>query len=131
MIEAVVVALLACVALVYVTNPLRRVPHEQPLREGPTPVEEAQERKVSALSAIVDLEEEAAVGKLTIPELEALREGYEREALAALAQLDALAAPAPADDPLEVEIAAMRKRLACPSCGALRDHEGTCSRCDA
>lgn len=129
MIGGVIVALLALAALVYVVSPLRRSGHQEPADESGA-LDEARERKESALSAIIDLEEEAEVGKLTMRELEILREEYEREALAALEQLDRVAAPSRTDDPLEAEIAAMRKRLACPSCGALRDDLGTCSRCD-
>jgi hypothetical protein len=129
-IGALVVALLAAAALAYVIAPLRR-PDSEALSTGPSLEEEAQERKGSALTAIVDLEDEARVGKLTQEELEPLREEYEREALLALEQLDQLAAPPRADDPLEAEIAAMKERLACPSCGAVRTSGGTCSRCDA
>ncbi len=128
MIEPVIVALLACATLLYVLGPLRRRRADD-LPVDASPVEQARERKDLALNAIIDLEEEAEVGKLTPRELEILRQEYEREALAALHQLDRIAATSPADDPLEQEIAAMRKELACPSCGALRSSAGTCSRC--
>lgn len=130
MIGAVIVALLAAAALVYVIAPLRK-PETEGLSTGPSPEDEANERKGSALTAILDLEEEARVGKLTQDELEMLRAGYEREALLALELLDRIAAPPRVDDALEAEIAAMKKRLACPSCGAVRTSAGTCSRCDA
>lgn len=128
MIGVVVVALLACAALVYVALPLRRA-DEAPV-ERPDALEQAREKKTAALTAIIDLEEEAQVGKLTQAELEALRPEYEREALAALEQVDALsAAREPDADPLEAEIEAMRQRLACPSCGAVREPGTVCSRC--
>ena len=130
MIGAIVVALLATAALVYVTSPLRR-PETDELPGGPSIEEEAQERKGSALTAILDLQEEAEVGKLTPRELETLRAEYEREALLALEQLDRIASPPRVDDALEAEIAEMKKRLACPSCGAVRTSGGACSRCDA
>ena len=130
MIGFIVVAALAALALAYVIAPLRR-PDRLELSAGPSVEEEARERKGSALTAILDLEEEARVGKLTEGELMSLREEYEREALLALEQLDRMGAPSSADDPLESEIAAMKKRLACPSCGAVRTSGGACSRCDA
>ena len=130
MIGAIVVGLLAAAALAYVMAPLRR-PETGELSDGPSPQEQALERKGSALTALLDLEEEAQVGKLTGRELETLRDEYEREALLALEQLDRIGAGSPSDDPLEAEIAEMKKRLACPSCGALRTSGGTCSRCDA
>lgn len=130
MIGVIVVALLAAAALAYVVSPLRK-PETEELSGGPSAEEEAKERKGSALTAILDLEEEAEVGKLSGAELETLRAEYEREALLALEQLDRIAAPPRADDALEAEIEAMKKRLACPSCGAVRTSGGTCSRCDA
>lgn len=130
MIAAVIVALLAAAALLYVTAPLRK-PDVEELPSGPSLQQSAIERKATALTAILDLEEEAGVGKLTQGELETLRAEYEREALLALEQLDRIAATPPADDPLEAEIAAMKERLACPSCGAVRTSGGACSRCDA
>lgn len=130
MIAVFVVALLAAAALAYVIAPLREAATDE-LATGPSLEEEAQERKATALTAILDLEEESRMGKLTQGELETLRVEYEREALLALEQLDRIAAPPLADDPLEAEIAAMKKRLACPSCGAVRTAGGACSRCDA
>lgn len=124
------VILLVVVALLYVVQPFRRKDDAE-MVGGPSPAQRAQERKTAALTAIIDLEEEAQVGKLTPGELESLRATYEREALDALAQLDALSAPLVVDDPLEAEIAAVKQRLTCPSCGAPRASEGTCSRCDA
>ena len=126
----ILVAVLAGIALAYVAAPLTR-PDTAELADGPRLQEEANERKASALTAILDLEEEARVGKLTEGELGSLREEYEREALLALEQLDLMGARPLADDPLESEIAAMKKRLACPSCGAVRTSGGACSRCDA
>ncbi len=130
MIGVLVVALLTFAALLYVVGPLRRQTSDDEPVDIST-LEQAQERKTTALNAIIDLEEEAQVGKLTDRELEILRRGYEREALAALHQLDNLGAVTSERDPLEEEIAAMRKQLACPSCGALRGSAGTCSRCNA
>ena len=127
---ALIVGLLAAAALAYVMAPLRRTGAEV-LSVGLSPHEEATERKGSALTAILDLEEEAQVGKLTQAELETLRAEYELEALRALEELDQMTGSSGGDDPLEAEVEAMKKRLACPSCGAVRTSGGACSRCDA
>ena len=126
----IVIALLTLAALVYVTLPLRRDEDSEVLGD-PAALRASQDRKESALTAILDVEEEAQVGKLTAEELEKLRYEYEREALAALEQLDRMTATTASDDSLEREIAAMRERLACPACGSMREPGGACSRCDA
>ncbi|HJR45465.1 MAG TPA: hypothetical protein VJ927_07650 [Actinomycetota bacterium] len=126
----IVIAVLTLAALIYVTLPLRRDERGEIAAES-SAIREARERKDSALTAIIDVEEEAHVGKLSNEELKALRYEYEREALAALEQLDRLDAVQTSDDSLEAEIAAMRERLACPTCGSMREPGGTCSRCDA
>ena len=126
----IVIALLTLAALVYVTLPLRRDEDSEILGDSAA-LRDAQDRKESALTAILDVEEEAQVGKLTAEELEKLRYEYEREALAALEQLDRMSATTTSDDSLEREIAAMRERLACPTCGSMREPGGACSRCDA
>lgn len=131
MIGWIVVAMAALAALAYVTAPLRR-PETEPSNAIPVDLERAREEKTAALTAIIDLEEEAQVGKLTMSELETLRAEYEREALDALQRVDALTTPQTAEiDPLEAEIEAMKRRLACPSCGAIREPGATCSRCGA
>lgn len=128
MILVVVVALLACGALAYVALPLgqRRGKREAaPSAEG-----ELDAQKTTALSAIVDLENERLVGKLSDEDFDVLRAQYEAEALRALTELDALRAHSEEPDAsLEAEIAEMRKRLACPRCGSLRSIDGTCSQC--
>lgn len=130
MIGGLVVAALAVAALVYVILPLGRV-DQIDLMEGPSPEAVALEDKNIALTAIIDLKEEAQVGKLSPEEHQRLRQGYESDALDALERLDTLSVPIRSDDPLEQEIAAMKQRLACPSCGALRSPGGTCTRCEA
>lgn len=131
MILVVVVALLACAALAYVALPLGRRgrAEKEPSVEG-----ELDARKTTALSAIVDLENERLVGKLSEEDFEVLRAQYEAEALQALTELDAVRArsapdPGAHDSSLEAEIAEMRRRLACPRCGSLRTPEGTCAQC--
>lgn len=125
----IVVALLACGALAYVALPLGQ---RRGQREDPSSLEgELDARKRTALSAIVDLEADLSVGKLSEDDFEILRSQYEAEALRALTDLDALrsAAPEPTEGSLEEEIAQMRLRLACPRCGGLRSTEGTCPQC--
>ncbi len=126
MIPALVVAALAAVALAYVLGPLRRGPR----RDAPDPaslLEEANEKKTAALSAILDLEVEREMGKLSEADFQALAHDYEAEAVAALHQLDALGTPEA--DALEAEIASVKRRLRCPSCGALRAPGRACSQC--
>ena len=135
MIPGLVVALLAILALIYVSAPIRRAPMGDgaPILDDDGTTSDAEARKVAALTAILDLESERDVGKLSEDDLAELRSTYEHEALAALAELDAAGA-LPAADPLEREIAALRDRLSqdrCPSCGAARPAGTTCARCGA
>jgi hypothetical protein len=125
----IVVAALACAALAYVVLPLGQ-------RRGQAEVAPSAERELdavkrTALAAIVDLEADRSVGKLSEEDFDVLRAQYEAEALRALTELDALRAEAgePDDGALEAEIAAVRTRLACPRCGGLRSIEGTCPQC--
>ncbi len=131
MIAVVVLLALAVVALVYVLAPLlsgrARVP-TRPSGAPPAGADEARGRKRAALEAIVDLEEEHAMGKLAEPDYGELLQRYEREAVSALEDLDAVRALTE-EDPLEAEIAAARRRLECPSCGRLRPSGTTCPRC--
>lgn len=102
-----IVAVLAVLALAYVVTPLRRRGVDLPADR----TSDAEERKHAALLGILDLEDERDVGKLTDEDLQHLRAGYESEALAALAELDA---DDDAPDALEREIAAVRRRLQPP-----------------
>ena len=129
MIATIAIVVLAVAALVYVAIPLRRGPRLE-VDAAPTAQEEAQDDKVLALAAIVDLEQERDAGKLSREDFAFLRDEYERDALEALRKLDA-SGNASLDDELEKEIAAARQRLACPSCGAPRDAATTCARCGA
>jgi hypothetical protein len=130
MIPAIVVALLALAALVYVAGPIRRRGARGVVDDAPDARSALEERRDAALEALVDLEEEADMGKLDQREMAALRDRYEREALEALAALDSVDLVS-ATDPLEAEIAAMRERLTCPSCGAPREPGTRCARCGA
>lgn len=130
MIGVIIVGLLACAALAYVAQPMRSGPKSD-LPEPSLLVQEAGDKKRSALVAIVDMEEERAAGKLSQEDFVALRAQYENEALLALRQLDALQSDATNDDALEAEIARVRADLTCPSCGALRDPGSECSSCAA
>jgi hypothetical protein len=135
LIGRVAVALLALAAIAYVLTALRaRVAGAPPAAGERARLED---RKHAALAAIVDLEDERAIGKLSDADFEALAARYEAEALDALRALDAMGPPElPAadpegseDDPLEEEIAAARARLECPHCGAARRAPAACPRC--
>ena len=116
-----VIVLLACVALAVVLAPLRRA--ETTERMDLTAELEA--KKMTALNAILDLESERDVGKLTEADFNELRAVYEGRALDLIHELEDthledtdLADPvlddtghAESSDPLEREIALVRKRL--------------------
>jgi hypothetical protein len=126
MIAAGVVALAALAVALYVALPLLRGTRRAPAPVVDHRVEEAAQRKHAALGAIVELEEEHDLGKLGDADYEALRSAYEAEAVAALRELDAAGRGEEAE--IELEIAAIRSRLACPGCGGPR--RGTvCPRC--
>ena len=128
MIAALVIAVLVVIVLAYVTRPIGRT--RAPV-ERSAEMENADVRKTTALAAIVDLEEERDMGKLSDADFERLRAQYEAEALAALKELDSVKrVQVTEEDPLEAEIAAVRKRLQCPNCGALRTSGGSCPQCD-
>lgn len=128
MIWVAIVVLCALAALAYVAAPLRRGPRRAfPHAQGE--VARVTERKTAALTAIIDLEEERDVGKLSARDFELLRLQYEREALEALRELDALQTSEIGDEELEAEIAAARERMVCPSCGRPNPTGGRCSRC--
>jgi hypothetical protein len=130
-IATIVVIAAAVVALIYVALPLVR-------NSGPELADDRDEplaRKRAALEGIVDLEDERAAGKLTDEDFAALVGGYERAAIDAMHHLDALRGTEPVGveevggDEVEAEIAAARRRLACPACGHLRPSGAPCPRC--
>lgn len=131
MTEVIVVLLASIAAALYVARPLLRGPRlELDVRSSRT---EAEERRDSALAGLDDLEFDREAGKLSDADFEHLRSTYEAEAAAALHDLDELA-PAPdadAPDPVEAEIAAVRRALRCPNCGAPRARGKRCARCGA
>jgi len=119
------VGLIALALIAYVAAPLLRRRAPRPAGDrGPAEVDE---RRRSALAAIVDLEADHAMGKLTDEDFEALKRDYEDEALVALRELDALHASGA--DELEREIAQVRRRLECPECGAPRREGVACPSC--
>ena len=128
MIWVVIVILLALAALAYVAAPLRRGPRRA-FPHAPGEVVRIGERKTAALTAIIDLEEERDVGKLSDRDFELLRDQYEREALEALRELDALQTSEIGDEELEAEIAAARASMVCPSCGRPNPTGERCARC--
>ena len=125
MIGAVVVVILVALALAYIAAPLLAGARRS---APPAPEDEAAARKQAALEALVDLEEERAMGKLSKPDYDELLQRYEVEAVAALRELDAVRVP-DREDALEAEIAAARRRLECPHCGQLRPSGAPCPRC--
>lgn len=130
MTQALIIAVLAVAALAYVAAPLRRKDPESAI----DPAIELEEKKVVALTAILDLENERDVGKLSEEDFAELRGAYEAQALDALHQLDGTAASDELD-PVEREIALVRERLSvsrCPACGAPRRRgRNTCQSCGA
>jgi hypothetical protein len=138
--SVVVVGILALAALAYVASALGKPDRTAPGRGGlgrtaeqrgglgrtaeqrgglgrtaeetrPDPAEVELERQArAALVAIVDLENERDVGKLTSEDFEALVGTYEHEALAALRGLDDVRSGGEADA-VERDIAAVRARL--------------------
>lgn len=140
MIGAVIVAILACAALAYIVQPVRRGP-DTGETESDLRFEVAESRKHSALEAIVDMENEVTTGKLSSRDFDILRDQYEADAVDALRELDRLTAAVRDDDDLEREIAAMRSKLTCAECGAIRSPAGglgrthnkadSCARCGA
>lgn len=128
MTEIIVVALALLVGW-YVAVPLLR--GKRSLSEETDDVAEAQADKRVKLGALVELEEDRVAGKLSQADFELLRRQYESEAIAALKRLDSLTdQPVPEDD-LEAEIARVRSRLRCPSCGAPRQPSERCPECGA
>lgn len=134
MIPALIVAVLVLVALVWVLGPVRRG-HRRDADAGSLRLEEAVAQKDAALMAMVDIENERELGKLSDADFEALRAEYEREALTALRALESVKVD-DADDRLEAEIAAMKARLGgvprgatCPECGAERPPGRPCPSC--
>jgi hypothetical protein len=120
--SVLVIALLGVAALAYVAAAFRdgRTTTDLSEREA-----ELIRRKDAALAAIVDLEDERALGKLSAEDFEALVSHYETDAVEVLARLEQQASR----DPLEDAIAAARERLRCPHCGRLQGTDATCPRC--
>lgn len=127
MTAAIIVAALAVGAIAYIVAPIGRWHRDVEESSSET---EAEEKKRVALIGILDLEEERDGGKLSEAEFIDLRARYERDALAALQELDKIAPAATAEEQLEREIAAARAKLSCGTCGAPRVDEGVpCASC--
>jgi hypothetical protein len=127
LVEAILVVLGAGVAALYVVVPLLR--EDRARFEGWDPLAEHEARKNEALGSILDLEAEREANKLSAEEFDALRDEYERAALAAIRELDVLREVDSDGDALEAEIAELRARWSCPACGGIRAADGACSRC--
>jgi hypothetical protein len=132
MVAVIVVVLLLGLALAYILTPLAR-PGGHPADQDPRreAAEHAEDKKNSALSALIDIEDEREVGKLSAADFELLRREYEAEAMAALHELDEIHFTLRTDEALEAEIAAVRAGLECPSCGGARPPGEPCPRCGA
>ena len=124
-----IVVLAALVVLAWALAPLLH-PELDIARAG-TLTDEADARKRAALAAIVDLEDDRSVGKIAEDDFRALKNQYEAEAVAAIAELDALETSNAAPDKLEAEIARVRAAMRCPNCGATRAPGEKCPRCGA
>lgn len=129
MIGAIIVAFLACAALAFVAQPLRRGPRRDEVTQNEA-IERVGARKHSALVAILDMEEEKAVGKLSDGDFRALRSQYEAEAVAALKELDAVRRD-DVDGELEAEILRIKESMICGTCGAITPEGARCSACGA
>lgn len=128
MIEALAVAMLVVVCVYYVMGPVRSGPRAD-IPATSEKLEDALEKKRSALTALDDIEGEREIGKLSDEDFAILRNEYEAEALQALGELEHLQQSSAGDD-LEAEIEAFRARL-CLECGAVREPGRSCSRCGA
>ena len=130
MIESVIVAVAAVGALAWVTLPVRiggpRIAEE----ESPEAAD-ASARKNTALVALLELEEERDSGKLSTDDYKDLRGQYEREAINALNDADAVSVSESEDDVVEAEIRRIKASLTCPSCGSPRTPGERCNRCGA
>jgi hypothetical protein len=130
MIEAVIVSLAALATLAYVLAPLRGGPRRD-IPSTSIRTEDAEEKKRAALTALIDIEEERSIGKMSDPDFDSLRAEYEAEALEALIELDGLDAAPQEDRELETEISALKAKMTCPSCGTLRRPGKACDQCGA
>ena len=106
MIAFVIVGVAAIVGLVYVSRPLfaAAAPRLESTRS------DALIRKVRSLEAILDLEQELAAGKISDDDYATFKETYERDAVAAMRELDVVSQGIQ-DEDLEAEIAAARAEL--------------------
>ncbi len=130
MMEVIVVVLASIASALYAARPLLRGPRLQ--LDARSSRSEAEQRRDGALAGLDDLEFDRAAGKLSDTDFEHLRMTYEAEAAAALHDLDELArTPVDAPDPIEAEIAAVRRALRCSNCGAPRGRDERCARCGA
>jgi cytochrome c-type biogenesis protein CcmI len=127
-IPTLVVTVLALIALAYVLAPILHGPRSEAAQES-SRADEAEAKKHAALLALSDLETEHEIGKLSTSDFELLRAEYEREALEALEELDAVR-NVYVDDQLEAEIAAMKSRIACSNCGELVTPGEPCPKCE-
>lgn len=130
MITNLLVVLAALCGIAYVLSPLRAGPR----RDIPTSsiaFEEANERRRAAFTALLDIEEERDIGKLSAEDFKSLQGEYEVEALHAIDALERIGDSPENDQELEAEIADLKNKMTCPNCGALRKPGETCNACGA
>lgn len=77
-----------CIALAALAWVLAAARNGGSLIESAAERDELAERKIAALSALADIDEELAVGKITPTDHAALRAGYEATAIGVLHEID-------------------------------------------
>jgi len=105
--EVLLVVALALVGAGFVVIALQRGVAAPPT--DPT-LDDLEARKATALEALLDLDEEHAVGKISDTDYAELKASYEVEAVTVMDEIDRVDGAAP--DAIEREIAAVRARLA-------------------
>ena len=132
MLALIIGVLVALAAVALVLDPLVRPYAIRPEPPSSEPEDDPiEQRKELALAALKEIEFDRATGKLDDADYERMKARYTAEALEAIREADAAAAPALVEpalaDPVEALIAARRKaskgRKFCTECGA--ELEGT------
>ena len=135
---AIIIAALAILAIVYpiVRRSGRQAEAPEP---GPSHLQQLLDRRESLLNSLRELEADRGLGKMPEAEYHALREDYERQAIAVLRALDSSANGLAAE--IEEVVTALRLHRSaetpmeaaasqCPQCGVSRDlPDAACPRC--
>ncbi len=138
MIGTILIAVIVLMVVVIVAYPFFRPVHTTPPRSEPV-LEELLSQRDAVYTAIKDLENEHATGKLSDADYRSLRVKYEARAVALLQELDRVVMTLPradTEDAIEREIARWRRAsasegaLQCPQCGATHTAaDAFCARC--